>query len=436
MGKSQDLYVKAKKLIPGGTQLLSKRPEMFLPDFWPAYYSKAKGCKVWDLDGNVYTDVSYMGIGANILGYSDEDVDNAAKEAIDRSSMCTLNAPEEVSLAEQLIDLHPWAEMVRYAKTGGEGVSIAIRIARAFTGKDIILFCGYHGWHDWYISANLAADSSLDGHLLSGLSPKGIPRGLTETSIPFNYNNINNFESLIEKFNSRIAAVVMEPIRNDYPIEGFLEIIRKVTEEKGIILIFDEITAGFRLCCGGAHLKLGVCPDVMVLGKAISNGFPMSAIIGKRKIMEAAQDTFISSTYWTDRVGLAASLATIEKYKNNKVDTYINRIGQNVQDGWNRASSNTGLDIHVSGINPLSHFDFNYPNKLGLKTLFTQEMLKRGYLATNAFYVSYAHNKDDVEKYLQDVEEVFSLIKKKINSNEVNDALWGPVCHSGFQRLI
>ena len=155
MGKGQELYLEAKKIIPGGTQLLSKRPEMFLPDKWPAYYSKAHGCEVWDLDGNHYYDVSYMGVGANVLGYSNEEVDYAAKEAIDCSSMCTLNAPEEVYLARKLLKLHPWAGGVRYAKTGGESMALAIRIARSYSQKDTVLFCGYHGWHDWYLSANL-----------------------------------------------------------------------------------------------------------------------------------------------------------------------------------------------------------------------------------------------------------------------------------------
>jgi len=178
MGKSQELYRKAKKIIPGGTQLLSKRPEMFLPELWPAYYDKAKGCEVWDLDGKKYIDMSTMGVGSCILGYADDDVNKAVKSAVDRGNMCTLNAPEEVELAELLLKLHPWAEMVRYARTGGESMMIAVRIARAKSGKDTVLFCGYHGWHDWYLSSNLADEKSLDGHLLPGLNPLGVPRAL------------------------------------------------------------------------------------------------------------------------------------------------------------------------------------------------------------------------------------------------------------------
>lgn len=435
MGISQELYVKAKKVIPGGTQLLSKRPEMFLPDQWPAYYSKAKGCKVTDLDGIEYIDTSYMGIGANVLGYSDDDINNAVKKAIEESSMCTLNAPEEVELADLLIKLHPWAEMVRYAKTGGEAISIAVRIARAFTGKDIILFCGYHGWSDWYLSANLNEDSALDGHLLSGLEPKGVPRGLINSSIPFNYNDIDAFNQLIEQYQGRIAAVVMEPIRNVYPKNNFLQTIRKVTKEQNVLLAIDEISSGFRLNCGGAHLNLGITPDIAVLAKAISNGYPLAAIIGKKEIMESAQQTFISSTYWTERVGLCAAIATINKYQENHVEKHLSIIGKSVQDGWNQLAKANNLNIEVSGIFPMGHFEFKYDNPLLYKTIFTQEMLKKGYLATTAFYASFAHTENIIKGYLEAVSEVFALISENIKKNTIELLLEGPICHSGFQRL-
>ncbi len=254
MGTGQTLYKKAKTMIPGGTQLLSKRPEMFAPGQWPAYYSKAKGCRVWDLDGKEYIDVSYMGIGANVLGYADDAVDEAAKSAITNGSMCTLNAPEEVYLTEKLLEIHPWAGGVRYAKAGGESMALAVRIARAFTKKEKILFCGYHGWHDWYLSANLSEGDALADQHLSGLEPLGVPKGLAGTNLPFHYNAIEEFKELVEKNHDDIAAVVMEPVRNDYPENGFLEKIRKITEKLNIVLIFDEITAGFRLCTGGSHL--------------------------------------------------------------------------------------------------------------------------------------------------------------------------------------
>lgn len=435
MSKSQELYQKAKKLIPGGTQLLSKRPEMFLPEFWPAYYQKAKGCRVWDLDGKEYIDMSYMGVGSCILGYSDYDVDKAVKSAIGKGNMCTLNAPEEVNLAELLLKLHPWADMVRYARTGGEATTIAVRIARAFSKKEIVLFSGYHGWHDWYLSANLSSDSALDGHLLPGLSPKGVPRKLMGTSVPFNYNDTEGFLNLIKKYDGKIAAVVLEPIRNYYPKEEFVETINKITKDSGIILIIDEVSSGFRLNLGGAHLLLGIKPDIAVFAKGISNGFPMAAIIGKKKVMKIAQDTFMSSTYWTDKSGPAAALATIKKLRKRKVYEHLIGIGKKIQEGWGVLAKKHGLDIEVSGIYPLGHFSFRRSDHLVLKTLFTQAMLEKGFLATTAFYASYAHKKKDVKRYLNAADEVFGFIAKALLRGGPEKFLRGPVCHSGFKRL-
>lgn len=435
MGRSQEIYTKAKKLIPGGTQLLSKRPELFAPDVWPTYYSKAKGINVWDLDGNRYIDMSYMGIGACALGYADDDVNNAVKDAVDNASMNTLNVREEVDLAELLTELHPWVDMVRYARTGGEAMAIAVRIARAKTGKDKILFCGYHGWHDWYLSANLSDDKALDGHLLPGLDPKGVPRALRGTSIPFLYNDIAGFIRLFEEHRDRIAAVVMEPIRSHYPDEGFLETIRNMTRQAGIVLVFDEISSGWRLEVGGAHLKLGVAPDIAVFGKAMSNGFPMAAVIGNADVMSAAQESFISSTYWTDRIGPAAALTTIEKMRSLNVPEHLSLIGRQVQDGWNNLAEKHDLMINVAGIFPLSNFTFNYPDPLTIKTLFVQLMLERGFLATNAFFASYAHKKQDVDNYLNAVDEVFGFISNAIKKNDIGSHLKSRIAHSGFKRL-
>jgi glutamate-1-semialdehyde aminotransferase len=436
MGKSQELYKKAKSLIPGGTQLLSKRPEMFGVDNWPSYYSKAKGCEVWDVDGKKYKDFSYMGIGANVLGYADDDIDNATKSAIDTGSMCTLNAPEEVELAQKLCEIHPWADMVRYAKSGGESATIAVRIARAKTKKDIVLFCGYHGWHDWYLASNLGDENNLEGHLLPGLSPAGVPKVLKETSIPFEYNNQEKFDNLVQRHKEKIAAVIMEPIRNTYPKDGFLEHIRDITHKEKIILIFDEISAGFRLCLGGSHLKLGVIPDIAIFGKALSNGYPMAVVIGTKDVMQAAQDTFISSTYWTDKIGLVAALATIKKYKKNNIDKILDANGTMVQNGWRQLANKYHLDISISGIKPLSYFSFNYPNEKEIKTLFIQEMLKLGFMSTTGYYASYSHKVKDIEEYLDAVDSTFQLIRDTIRDNLVKELLKSDICHSGFKRLI
>lgn len=434
MGKGQDLYVEAKKIIPGGTQLLSKRPEQFLPDQWPAYYSKAKGCEVWDLDGKKYIDMSFMGIGACTLGYADDDVNEAVIDTIKKGNMCTLNAPQEVELAHLLLELHPWANMVRYARGGGDAMMIAVRIARAATKKDIILFSGYHGWQDWYLSANLADDNALDGQLLPGLSPTGVARGLKGTAYPFFYNNTKEFLALIEKYEGNIAGVVMEAVRNLDPEDGFFETIERETKRLGIPLISDEVSSGFRLNTGGAHLVVGLHPDMAVFAKGMSNGFAMGAVIGKKEFMDSAQDSFISSTYWTESIGPTAAIATIRKMMSNNVQEHLVRCGKVIQEGWTSLAKKHDLDIHVGSMYPMSHFDFKVKPAV-LKTLFTQEMLKRGFLATNAFYSSFAHKQEHLDDYLNAVDDVFELISKALVESEPERLLNGPVCHTGFKRL-
>jgi len=432
--KGINLWNKAKKIIPGGTQLLSKRSEMFLPEQWPSYFKKAKGIEIWDLDGNKFIDMSYMGIGACILGYSDEDVNKAVKKVIEEGSMSTLNSPEEVELADLLIKLHPWADKVRYARTGGEAMAIAVRIARAYTGKEKVAFCGYHGWHDWYLAANLANKKNLDGQLLPGLEPAGVPRGLKGTMFPFNYNRIEELKKIIKENN--IGVIVMEPRREHEPEKGFLEEVRKITKKIGAVLIFDEVTSGFRMNLGGIHMLYKVYPDIAVFGKAIGNGYPMAAIIGKGKIMEAAQKTFISSTCWTERTGPAAAIATIKKLKKYNISAHLVKIGNLIGGKWKELAEKHGLKIEVMNIPSLITFKFDYgKHSQAVHTLFNQEMLKRGYLTSKSVYVCYAHKEKDIRKYLKSADEVFGIIKKAIESKNVYKLLVGPVAHSGFKRL-
>jgi len=431
--KGISLWKKAKKIIPGGTQLLSKRSETFLPDQWPSYFQSAKGIKIIDLDGNSFLDMSIMGVGTCILGYADEDVNRAVKKVIKTGSISTLNSPEEVELAELLLKLHPWAGMVRYARTGGEAMSIAVRIARAFSGKDQIAFCGYHGWHDWYLSANLANDKSLDGQLLPGLKPLGVPRALKGTAIPFNYNNIDELKKIIKA--NDIGAVIMEPVRHHEPEKNFLANVRKIANQIGAVLVFDEITSGWRMHPGGAHQKYKITPDVVVYAKAMSNGFPMAAILGRKKIMDVAQESFISSTYWTDRIGPAAAIATIKKIQKSNVPRHLCKIGNQIKSGWKKLADQHNLNVSISGIPPLPMFAFNYPNSQVLHTLFTQEMLKQGFLASRSVYVSFSHRRENIEKYLKSVDKVFGVIKTAIDMNNASDLLMGPIAHEGFKRL-
>lgn len=434
MNSGVKLWNKAKRIIPGGTQLLSKRSEQFLPDQWPSYFKKAKGVEIWDLDNNRYVDMSIMGVGSCVLGYADNDVNEEVKKVIDLGSMSTLNCPEDVELAELLLKLHHWADMARYARSGGEAMAIAVRIARAYSGKDKVAFCGYHGWHDWYLSANLADDKNLDGQLLPGLEPKGVPRCLVGTALPFNYNKIEELEHIVHE-NEDIGTIVLEPVRHQQPKNDFLKKAREIANEAGAVLIFDEITSGWRMNVGGIHQLYGVMPDIAVYGKAMSNGFPMAAVIGKGEIMDVAQDTFISSTTWTERIGPVASISTIKKMLEKNVPSHLCKIGDLISQGWRELAASHDLKINVMGIPPLTTFTFDYNESQALYTLFTQEMLNRGFLASKGVSMSYSHTEEHVVGYLENVDEVFGIIRKAIQNGEVRSLLKGPIAHTGFKRL-
>jgi glutamate-1-semialdehyde 2,1-aminomutase len=433
MGMGQKLWKRAKHVIPGGNMLLSKRAEMFLPDQWPAYFSKAKGCRVWDLDGHEYFDMCIMGIGTNTLGYGHPEVDDAVRRVVDLGNMSTLNCPEEVYLAERLVELHPWAEMVRFARSGGEANAIAIRIARAASGRDKVAVCGYHGWHDWYLSANLGDDKSLDGHLLPGLEPNGVPRNLRETVFPFEYNNFAALEALVSRHD--IGVIKMEVLRNTGPQDGFLEKVRKLATERNIVLIFDECTSGFRQTYGGIHKMFGVEPDMAMFGKALGNGYAITATIGKRAIMEAAQSTFISSTFWTERIGPAAGLKTLEVMDRLKSWDQITRTGLEIRRRWQGLADKHGLVIDHWGIPALTGYTFRSPNALAYKTLVTQEMLAKGYLVGNSVYVCTEHTPEVVDGFFDALDPLFGLVKECEQGRDVQSLLKGPVCHGGFKRL-
>jgi len=435
MSKGTDLWKEAKTIIPGGNQLLSKRAEKFLPDLWPSYYSKAKGCEVWDIDGNHYFDFAQMGVGACVLGYADEDVNSAVIEAVKDGSMSSLNCPQEVELAKLLIDIHPWAQMARFARTGGEACAIAVRIARAFTKKSKIAFCGYHGWHDWYLSANLGDSSNLDGQLLPGLDPAGVPRELKDTALPFSYNKIEELEVIVKKYGSEIGAIIMEPQRGSDPAKGFLEGVRAIATKIGAVLIFDEVTSGFRINYGGIHLTFGVEPDIAVFGKAIGNGFPISAIIGRRDIMDSAQNSFISSTFWTEKIGFVAALATLRKANKLNVHKNLVRFGEKINEGWRSLSKKHNLPIEISGIPPLTHISFKVNMPLEAQTLYAQEMLSKGYLLGAAVYTTNAYSDEIINNFIKDSDGVFLAIKKASDSGDIKQHLKGGVIHAGFKRL-
>lgn len=431
LGTGQKLWKRAKTIIPGGNMLLSKRSEMFLPDLWPSYFSKAKGVFVWDLDNNKYLDMSIMGIGTNTLGYGHDEIDEVVMNVVKTGNMSTFNCPEEVYLAEKLIELHPWAEMVKYTRSGGEANAVALRIARAASGRDAVAICGYHGWHDWYLAANLESDKELSGHLLPGLEPKGVPHSLVGTTYTFNYNDIDTLIRLVEEKN--IGVIFMEVMRNFEPENDFLIKVRQLATKHDIVLVFDECTSGFRETYGGLHLKYNVEPDIAMFGKALGNGYAINAIIGRREIMEFAQSTFISSTFWTERIGPSAALKTLEVMKKIKSWELITQIGAEVADNWKKIADTNKVDISISGLPALSSFNFNSKYFLEFKTYLTQEMLKKGILASNSFYACTEHKKEFLDMYFYELNEIFNFISK--HKEDISDFIDNKTCHSGFKRL-
>ena len=435
---NQEFYTYAKTLIPGGSQLLSKRPEHFAPGQWPGYASKAKGCQVWDLEGNSYYDMTTNGIGACLLGYADPDVNKAVIHRVENGSMTSLNAPEEVYLAERLCQIHPWAESVRFTRTGGETCAVAVRIARATTGRDLVAFCGYHGWSDWYIAANLGGEDKLDGQLLPGLEPAGVPHALSGTALTFYYNDREGFDQLMAQYGDRLACVIMEPIRGGVPHQDFLQHIRETTKKAGALLIFDEITIGWRYCFGGSHLALGVTPDIATFAKTLGNGHPIGAVIGTKEAMDGAQISFISSTYWTEGVGPAAALATIDKIEKTRAWEFVAQVGQTVQKDWAEAAARNGVDIQCSGLPCLSHFKFN-TLPMEQKTLYTVLMLREGFLGSTGFYPTLAHTEEVLALHREVIDKVFyqiAQIAKAGGEEAILQAIGGEVCQKDFKRLI
>ncbi len=403
MSTGEKLWKRATNVIAGGNMLLSKHPSRFMNAGWPTYFSKTRGCHIWDLDDNKFTDVSLMGVGTNILGYSHPKVDEAVRKVIDSGNLSTLNAPEEVLLAEKLIEIHPWADKVKFARTGGEANAIAIRIARAATGKNKILFCGYHGWHDWYLAANIENSNNLDQHLLKGLNSTGVPNNLINTAEPFFINDLTRLKSLIHQGDD-IAAVIMEVKRNYEPEKNFLSEIRQLTKNKNIVLIFDECTSGFRETYGGLHLKYGINPDIAVFGKTLGNGYAITAVIGINPIMEVAKKTFISSTFWTERIGSAAAIATLEVMKSTDSARYVSELGDYLRTKWISIFENKSLDYEISGTKSILTFKINNINNDLLTRYVTKRLLHCKFLATNSLYISTSHTPEILDNYSNELE--------------------------------
>lgn len=426
-------WIDVKDKVLNGGMLLSKRPDQFLPGGWPTFYSKAKGCHIWDLKNKKYLDFSLMGVGTNILGYSNKSINRNVIEIINNGSISTLNSGLDKLLADKLIKLHPWSKMATFSRTGAEANAIAVRIARIFSQKDEIAICGYHGWHDWYLSSNISNKKNLDDIHLSGLSTIGIPKKLKGLTHPFRYNDIKGFKKLLKK-NPNIGTVFMEVERNEKPKNNFLKKIRNITKKKKIVLIFDECTSGFRETNGGLHKKYKTYPDIAVFGKSLGNGIPITAVLGKKEIMNKAMKSFISSTFWTDATGPAAALSTLKEMERIKSWKKISKIGKKIKNKWIKLSKKYKIKINIQGLDALPSFSFDSNLGLYFKTFLTQEMLKKNILATNSVYCCIQHEKY-LKIYFKELEKIFSRIKKISQGKNIINYLRFPVSQPGFSRL-
>ncbi|MDP6776908.1 MAG: aminotransferase class III-fold pyridoxal phosphate-dependent enzyme, partial [Candidatus Latescibacteria bacterium] len=428
---------RARQLIPGVTQLISRRPTRAALGISPAYAERAKGCRVWDVDGNEYVDWM-SGVGTIILGHADDAVDAAVKEQIDKGSIYSLVHESAVELAEELVRIIPSAECVRYAKGGGEACTVAVRIARGVAGRDKVLFCGYHGWHDWYLAANLGVERLAD-HLLPGIEPIGVPQALDGTAIPFEYGDLNMLEDLLRTHDGQVACIIMEPMRTELPPEGYLQGVRDLASRHGVILIFDEVSCGFRVAPGGVQEYVGVTPDMSVFAKAISNGYPMAAVVGSREVMEPASNMFISSAYWDDNVGVVAALTTLQELQKRDAVAHFEKMGTAFRDRVDNAAQDAGLDAACVGVaaHPGIRFELEDPSTAKkVETLFIQENARRGVILATGFFFNCAHDEAALDATERAVRESFGIISEGLHSGRLDDLLECDLQEDLFRRMV
>jgi len=399
---------------------------------WPTYFKKSKGCSVIDLEDKKYFDFN-MSVGTNFLGYSNKKIDFAVKKAIDKGNMSSLNCTEEVLLAKKLVDLHKWSGGVKFAKTGAEANAIALRIARCYNKKFKIAFCGYHGWQDWYLSSNLNNKNNLNEHLLSGLKANGVPKNLKNTVFPFKYKKFNELKKIVK--NHKIGVIIMEFSRNQKPDLNFLKKIRKFATQKKIVLIFDECTSGFRHCLGGFHKIFNINPDIATFGKCLGNGYSITAILGRKEIMNSAQDSFISSTFFSERIGFVAALETIKVLEKEKPWKKINIISKYYRKKLISIAKKQKIKIKISGLPAIINFSVKNDYNNIIKTYITQEMLKKGFIFNGAIYLCTSHNKKILNKFFYHLSNIFYSIKINKNTSNLKKLLEGPVSHNTFKRL-
>jgi glutamate-1-semialdehyde 2,1-aminomutase len=390
------------------------------------------------VDGFEYIDW-ISGIGSILLGYADPVVDQAVCEQIAAGTIYSVNHELEIELAEELCRAIPCAEMVRYAKSGGEACAVAVRIARGVTGRDKVLFCGYHGWHDWYLAANLAEEASLNAHLFPGIEPIGVPRALAGTALPFAYGDLAGLGELLDRHRGDVAAVIMEPLRSEMPPDGYLAGVGNLARQHGAVFILDEVSAGLRFSTGGAQEYLGVTPDMAVFAKSLSNGYPMAAVVGKREVMEPAARMFISSTYWSDTIGLRAALTTLREVRRRDVPRQLWRFGADLKRRLNATAEEVGLDARCQGVDVHPHLDFAISDpqlKSQVTTLYIQEMAKRGCHGYASFYLNAAQGDAELAQTIAAARESFTIIRNALATNTVAQRLECAVQQDVFRRLV
>lgn len=436
--QSLELYEQALRLVPGATQLISRRPHIFAPGVAPLYAERGQGSRLWDVDGGEYLDYG-MAVSACILGYADPVVDATVIEQIRRGVQFSLNHPAELQLAERLCRTIPCAEMVRFAKGGGEACAVAVRIARGATGRDKVLFCGYHGWHDWYLAANLADGASLAPHLLPGIEPTGVPRALAGSAIPFPYGRLDELEAALERHRGQVACIIMEPLRSEPPPSDYLSGVRQLADRHGAVLVFDEVSTGFRHDVRGAQNHVGVVPDVAVLAKSLGNGYPIGAVVGRHEVMEPAARMFISSTNWSELIGITAAIATLEQIEKRDVPARLADYGRRLIAGFNRLAEKIGVHARMVGLPATPRIEFvghDTATARKLMALYAQEMARRFVLINAQPRHSAAHTDADLQQTLDATHEALTIIRAALSNDRVDEKLVTPPQAPVFRRLV
>jgi glutamate-1-semialdehyde 2,1-aminomutase len=413
---SEAMLEQALRVIPLGSQTFSKSKTQYPFGVSPYFAERAAGSKLWDVDGNEYVDF-VNSLGAVNLGYGDPQVDAAVRRQLEKGVTFSLSHPLEVEVAALMTELIPCAEMVRYGKNGSDATAGAVRLARAYTKRERIAVCGYHGWQDWYIG-------STSRHL-------GVPQAVRELTHPFAYNDLASLQRLFDAYPEQIAGVILEPMSMTEPAPGFLEGVKELAHRHGAVLIFDETVTGFRFARGGAQERFGVVPDLAAFGKGMANGYPVSAVVGKESIMKLMEDIFFSFTFGGETLSLAAARATLEKIRDEPVTETLHGQGTKLMNGVRRRIETYGLgDLLGLAGSPVWSFltfrDAPAANAWTLKTLFLQEMFARGMLTIGAHSMSYAHTDGDIERLLLAYDEVFALLRDALDGHDVAGKLRCP----------